>query len=244
MSEPTHTSPDGTSLNDAGPGNLPFARIATRIAQVRERIDSAAERAGRDPADVRLVAVTKRHPVEAIEAARAAGVYDIAENYPQEMAAKAAVVSGVRWHLIGRLQRNKVKVPVECGALVHSVDSLPLARALGNRACSEQTTVRALVQVEADDRSAAHGVRLGDLKEFLEACRCIDGLEVLGLMVMPALDQSPATSRPAFARTAAYARSMGLRELSMGMSADFEVAVEEGATAVRVGSTIFGPRPR
>jgi uncharacterized pyridoxal phosphate-containing UPF0001 family protein len=132
---------------------------------------------------------------------------------------------------------------VDAGALVHSLDSLAGARALGRRAVTAGTTARTLVQVEVDDREAAHGVRPADLAAFLDGCRTVDGLEVEGLMVMPAPADDPEATRPAFRRAAELANRFGLPRLSMGMTADFEVAVEEGATLIRVGTALFGPRP-
>jgi PLP dependent protein len=134
-------------------------------------------------------------------------------------------------------------VLVRVGALVHSLDSLAGARALGRRAVAAGTTARALVQVEVDARAAAHGVRAGDLEAFVAACRAVEGLELAGLMVMPAPGDEPEATRPAFRRTAELAVDVGLPALSMGMTADFEVAVEEGATLVRVGTAVFGERP-
>lgn len=221
------------------------AGIPGRVAAVRERIAAAAERAGRDPAEVTLVAVAKLQPVVAVRAAVAAGVPDIGENYAQELTAKAAEVQGARWHFVGRLQRNKARLLVAAGALVHSLDSLAGARALGRRATEAGTVVRALVQVELDDRAAAHGVPPGDLEGFVAACRQTRGLEVVGLMLMPPPPPTAEASRPLFRRLAELAARLGgdLRSLSMGMTADFEVAVEEGATLVRVGTAIFGQRP-
>jgi PLP dependent protein len=220
------------------------AAVAVNVARVRERIAAAAGRAGRDPGQVTLVAVSKLFPPEAIRAVVAAGVGDVGENYAQDLEAKAAEVPGVRWHFVGRLQRNKAGVLVQVGALVHSLDSLAAARALGRRALAAGTTAHALVQVEVGERQAAHGVGAGDLAAFVAACRQVEGLEVGGLMVMPAPGEDPEASRPAFRRTAELARDLGLARLSMGMTADFEVAVEEGATLVRVGTALFGPRPR
>jgi PLP dependent protein len=220
------------------------AAVAASVARVRERIAAAAGRAGRDPGQVTLVAVSKLFPTEAIRAVLAAGVGDVGENYAQDLEAKAAEVPGVRWHFVGRLQRNKAGVLVQVGALVHSLDSLAAARALGRRALAAGTTAHALVQVEVGERQAAHGVGVGDLPAFVAACRQVEGLEVGGLMVMPAPEDDPEASRPAFRRTAGLARDLGLARLSMGMTADFEVAVEEGATLVRVGTALFGPRPR
>jgi pyridoxal phosphate enzyme (YggS family) len=222
-----------------------LAGIGERVAVVRQRIAAAARRAGRDPAEVTLVAAAKLRPPEAVRAALAAGVPDIGENYAQELAAKAAAVPGARWHFIGRLQRNKAQVLVATGALVHTLDSLPAARALGRRALAAGTLARALVQVELDERAAAHGVPAAGLGDFVTSCRQVDGLSVEGLMLMPAPAASPEDQRPLFRRLAELAKRLGagLRALSMGMTADFEVAIEEGATLVRVGTAIFGQRP-
>jgi PLP dependent protein len=217
--------------------------VAANVAAVRERVAAAAGRAGRDPGEVTVVAVAKLFPPAAVAAVVAAGVTDVGENYAKDLEAKAAQVPGVRWHFVGRLQRNKAGVLVRAGALVHSLDTLAGARALGRRALAAGTTARALVQVEVDDREAAHGVRPADLPGFLEACRAVEGLELEGLMVMPAPADDPEQTRPAFRRTARLATDLGLRRLSMGMTADFEVAVEEGATLIRVGTALFGPRP-
>jgi PLP dependent protein len=219
------------------------AVVAANVASVRERVAAAAGRAGRDPAEVTLVAVAKLFPAEAVRAAVAAGVTDVGENYAQDLERKAAAVPGVRWHFVGRLQRNKAGVLVDAGALVHSLDSLAGARALGRRAVAAGTVARALVQVEVDDREAAHGVRPADLDAFLEACRAVEGLRIEGLMVMPAPADDPEATRPAFRRTAELAARAGLPRLSMGMTGDFEVAVEEGATLIRIGTALFGPRP-
>jgi PLP dependent protein len=219
------------------------AVIAANVAAVRERVAAAAGRVGRDPAGVTLVAVAKLFPPAAVRAVLEAGVADVGENYAKDLERKAAEVPGARWHFVGRLQRNKAGVLVRAGALVHSLDSLAGARALGRRAVAAGTTARALVQVEVDDREAAHGVRPAELEGFLEACRAVEGLRVEGLMVMPAPADDPEATRPAFRRTAELAARSGLAGLSMGMTADFEVAVEEGATMVRVGTALFGPRP-
>jgi len=219
--------------------------VAARVAEVRRRIAAAAGRAGRDPAGVTLVAVAKLHPVAAIRAALEAGVTDIGENYAQELQAKASALegTGVRWHFVGRLQRNKAGLVVAARALVHSLTSLPAARALGNRSHDAGAVTRALVQVELDERPAAHGVRPEDLGGFVAAARAVEGLHLAGLMVMPAEASDPEAVRPVFRRAAALAGDLGLDQLSMGMTADLEVAVEEGATLVRVGTAVFGPRP-
>ena len=219
------------------------AAVAANVASVTGRVAAAAGRAGRHPGDVTLVAVAKLFPAAAVRAVLEAGVGDVGENYAKDLEDKAAQVPGVRWHFVGRLQRNKAGVLVAAGALVHSLDSLAGARALGRRAMAAGTTAHALVQVEVDDRPAAHGVRPADLPGFLDACRAVDGLAVGGLMVMPAPADDPEATRPAFRRTAELAAGADLPRLSMGMTADFEVAVEEGATLIRVGTALFGPRP-
>jgi PLP dependent protein len=227
----------------AGPGPR-RPSVAERVAAVRGRIAAAARSAGRDPAAVTLVAVAKYQPVPAIQAAVAAGVSDVGENYAQALKAKAAEVDapGVRWHMVGRVQRNKAGVLVATGALVHSLDSVELARAIGRRASAAGTTVEALVQVEVDQREAAHGVRPEALPAFVDACHRIDGLRLRGLMVMPAPETDP---RAAFEQVAELGRLVGpeMPHLSMGMSADLEEAVAAGATMVRIGTAIFGPRP-
>jgi pyridoxal phosphate enzyme (YggS family) len=247
-------SPDaqrGDSPEVPAPGagrvpDRPRPGVAGRVAAVRARIAAAAAAAGRDPAEVTLVAVAKYQPVAAIRAALAAGVADIGENYAQDLKAKAAEVGpeypGARWHMVGRVQRNKAAVLVATGALVHSLDSLGLARVLGRRAGAEGTVLEALVQVEVDQREAAHGVRPEALEGFVDACRQIDGLRLRGLMVLPAPDADP---RVAFERVAELGRLVGpeMPHLSMGMSADLEQAVQAGATMVRIGTAIFGPRP-
>jgi len=220
--------------------------IGERIAAVRQRIEAAAARAGRDPDEVTLVAVSKLHPSAAVRAAYDAGVADFGENYAQDLAAKAALLPEARWHFVGRLQRNKAGVLVAVGALVHSLDSLPGAEALARRALRAGTVARALVQVELERRAAAHGVPAADLEDFITACRRIEGLELRGLMVMPAPAADPERLRPLFREAAARSRGLdpGMRALSMGMTADYEIAVEEGSTLVRVGTAIFGERPK
>ncbi len=186
-----------TAATRQGPAGVP-----ARVAAVRRRIAAAAGRAGRDPAEVTLVAAAKLQPVAAVRAAVAAGVPDIGENYAQELTAKAAAVDGARWHFIGRLQRNKARALVAANALVHSLDSLASARALGRRALEAGTVARALVQVELDERAAAHGVPVGGLDDFIAACRAVEGLELGGLMLVPAPAASAEDERPVFRRLA------------------------------------------
>jgi PLP dependent protein len=226
--------------------------IAERVAAVRERIARAAERASRPPGDVTLVAVAKTHPAEAVRAAFAAGVRDFGENRLQEAEPKVAATAdlaaaGLRWHLVGHLQSNKARKAAALFGLVHSVDSLELGRRLARIGVEGSRPVRALVQVDLAGEETKFGLPEGELLATLEALRGSEGLRVEGLMLLPP-DLEPEAARPYFRRLRALrdqAHAAGLlagRELSMGMSHDFEAAIEEGATLVRVGTAIFGDR--
>jgi pyridoxal phosphate enzyme (YggS family) len=226
--------------------------VAANVARVAERIARAAERVGRTAPDVRLVAVSKTIPVERIRLALAAGVPALGENRVQEAREKIAVLGRpVPWHLIGHLQTNKVKDALACFDLIHSLDRLALAAALSERAAREGRQVEALVQVNVAEEASKGGFRPDDLRPALEAMAGLPGLALRGLMTIPPLAVDPEASRPHYRELRKLldaARGWGLgpdfRDLSMGMSGDFEVAVEEGATLVRLGTTIFGPRSR
>ena len=205
--------------------------VAANLVAVRDRIVHA----GGDRDRVTVVAITKDLPVAAVHAAVAAGIVDVGENRAQELAAKAdAAPAGVRWHFIGRLQRNKVRLVASVVHLWQSVDRLELGRAIAGRAPGAAV----LAEVNVADDPAKAGVPPDDAPALVDGLRSA-GLAVGGLMTIPAAGRDP---RPAFARLAALADRLGLAEVSMGMSDDFEVAVEEGATIVRVGRAIFGPR--
>jgi pyridoxal phosphate enzyme (YggS family) len=226
--------------------------IADRVTAVRERIARAAERASRPPGEVTLVAVTKTHPEEAVRAAFAAGVRDFGENRVQEAEPKVAATAdlaalGLRWHLVGHLQSNKARKAVALFGCVQSVDSLELGRRLARIGAETARPVRALVQVDLAGEETKFGLPEARLLPTLEALRGSEGLRIEGLMVLPPyLD--PEEVRPFFRRLRALrdrAQAAGILaagELSMGMSHDFEAAVEEGATMVRVGTAIFGER--
>jgi PLP dependent protein len=229
--------------------------IAERVLAVRERIARAAERASRAPGEVRLVAVSKTHPPEAVRAAFAAGVRDFGENRVQEAEPKIAATadlaaSGLRWHLVGHLQSNKARRAATLFEVVESVDSLDLALRLARVGTETGRAVRALVQVDLAGEETKFGLPEAELLPALEALRGKDGLRVEGLMVLPPWFEDPGQTRPYFRRLRTLsdrARSAGLLEgpeLSMGMSHDLEAAVEEGATIVRVGTAIFGERER
>lgn len=225
--------------------------LAERVGIVRERLEAAASAAGRQAADVRLMAVSKTHPPERAAAAVTAGVVDLGENRVQELLAKQPLVQGARWHLIGALQRNKVRDVVGRQVLVHSLDRRSLADALSARAEREGSVQRVLVQVNVADDPAKGGCRLDELDELVAYARDLPNLAVEGLMTippMPAAGADPAdAARPHFAslreaRDRLRSRYPEVVHLSMGMSADLEAAVAEGATIVRLGTAIFGPR--
>jgi pyridoxal phosphate enzyme (YggS family) len=224
--------------------------IRANLVAVRERIADAARRAGRREDAVLLVAVSKTVDVEHVRAAIAAGVPALGENRVQEAREKIAVLGRSRpWHLIGHLQTNKVRDALECFDLIHSVDRLALAEPLSRRATEAGRRVDVLVQVNVGGEPQKGGVRPEDLRSTLEAVAALPGLRLRGLMTIPPLPREPEDSRPYYREMRKLldgARSWGfgaeLTELSMGMSGDFEVGIEEGATIVRVGTAIFGPR--
>ena len=218
--------------------------IAANLARVRERIARAAERAGRRPEDVLLVGVSKTVEVERIRAAVAAGLPALGENRVQEAREKiAALGRPVPWHLVGHLQTNKVRDALPLFDLIHSLDRLELARELDRRARQRGQAVRTLLQVNVAGEATKGGFAPDQVDAALEALAGLDGVRVEGLMTIPPPAERAEDARRWFRALAALGKRLGLPHLSMGMSADFEVAIEEGATIVRVGTAIFGPRP-
>jgi PLP dependent protein len=229
---------------------LTHDEIAARLTSARERIARAARRAERNPAAVRLVLASKTQPPEAIRAAYAAGAREFGENYVQEAAAKQDALADledledVRWHLIGHLQTNKARDAVNRFALIHSLDSARLASALGRARPAPRVPV--LIEVNAAGEASKSGVAPAEVERLIEAARAT--VEILGLMTIPPPATDPERSRSHFAALRAMrdrlaaATGLALSELSMGMTDDFEVAIEEGATIVRVGRAIFGER--
>ena len=223
--------------------------IADNLAAVRARIDAAASRVGRDAGEIALVAVTKEVDAVAVQEAVANGVRDLGENRVQELTKKREALAGlnVRWHMIGTLQRNKVAQVVGQVALIHSVDSAALAEAIGKRAEVRGLRQDVLLEVNVGGESSKHGVGPG--QEAIEVARGlldIEGVQLRGLMTV-APQGSEAAARAGFRvlrelRDEIRARASEVTELSMGMSEDFEIAIEEGATIVRIGTAIFGPR--
>jgi pyridoxal phosphate enzyme (YggS family) len=222
--------------------------VAARWAAVRARIEAVCRAAGRDPAAVTVVAVSKLHPPAAIEAAIAAGVRDLGENYAQELAAKQAALPEIeaRWHYIGRLQRNKAKLVAGKVALVHAVDTVELGVELGKRAAVIGAVQPVLIAVNLAGEATKGGVAAGAVAALCDALAGAAGVRVDGLMTMPPPDDDPEASRPHFRALRALRDELArpLPVLSMGMSGDFEVAIAEGATHVRIGTAIFGDRPR
>lgn len=229
---------------------MPADQIRANVTAVRERLTEAAHRVGRRPEDVLLVAVSKTVDVERVRAAVAAGVPALGENRVQEAREKiAAIGRPVPWHLIGHLQTNKVRDALACFDLIQSVDRPGLAEALSARAHREGRRADVLVQVNVAEEPGKGGIAPGALRATLESMAALPGIRLRGLMTIPPLPRDPEDSRPYYREMrklweAAQGWGVGpeLRELSMGMSGDFEVGVEEGATIVRVGTAIFGPR--
>jgi hypothetical protein len=226
---------------------MDFPALPGSLARVREAV-ATHQAVGRWPHPVRIVAVTKSHGPEAVRAAVAAGLTDIGENRVQEAMEKQDVLAGVGvdWHLIGSLQRNKARRAVGRFALIHSVDRLDLAAELDRRA-AEGTRQAVLVQVNCSGEPQKGGVEPGGLPALLDALGGFARLEVRGLMTMSALTNDVAEQRRAFRRLrelrdAGERSGHRLPELSMGMSGDFPVAVEEGATMIRIGTPLFGER--
>jgi pyridoxal phosphate enzyme (YggS family) len=230
--------------------------IAANIASIRDRIASAAARAGRDSDDIRLMAVTKTHPAGVIEDAYAAGLRLFGENRVQEFAAKADKLTELKeatFHLIGHLQSNKARKAAEVFSGVQSVDSLGLAERLNAAAEELSKTLDVLVEINIGGEAAKSGLDpySPDLEALLEAAPDLTSLRFNGLMTIPPFGEKPEDSRFFFRKlrqlrdtiSARELEAVSMKELSMGMSHDFEVAIEEGSTCVRIGTALFGERP-
>ncbi|MDH7568553.1 MAG: YggS family pyridoxal phosphate-dependent enzyme [Armatimonadota bacterium] len=222
--------------------------VARNLQAVRERIARAAARAGRPASEITLVAVTKTVPVERIEEAVRAGAEHIGENYVQEAREKhARIRAPLTWHLIGHLQSNKAGQAAQIFDVIHTVDSLRLAQHLSRRAVEAGRQLEVLVEVNIAAEPSKFGVAPEEALPLVEALAGLPALRPAGLMGMAPLSSQPEEARPHFRRLRALWEKLPAayrRHLSMGMSSDFEVAIEEGATIVRVGTAIFGPRPR
>ena len=217
--------------------------VRANLERVRERIAGAAERSGRRPGDVLLIGVSKTVEVERIRQAVDAGLTALGENRVQEAKGKVAVLGRpAPWHLIGHLQTNKVKDALSIFDVIHSLDRIELARECERRARAADRIVAVLIEVNLGGEAAKSGIAPDRVGDLLDAVTGMAHLRVRGLMTIPPLG-APEEAREWFRALRKLAERHGLRELSMGMSADFEVAIEEGATMVRVGTAIFGARP-
>jgi len=225
----------------------PTSTIASRIEAIRARISSACEHAGRDPASVTLVAVSKTQPASAVVEAWHAGIVDFGENRVQEAVPKIAEVreqlgagpTGPSFHLIGHLQTNKAGLAVRNFSLLHSIDSERLLLAV---AVPATDPVRILLEVNVSGEASKFGVSPADLPALTALARKLPNLQLEGLMTVAPVVETPEEARPVFRELRALAQRLGLSTLSMGMTEDFEVAIEEGATHVRIGRAIFGER--
>lgn len=232
---------------------MAYDHLPDTLADIRRRIAEAAFRAGRDPEGVQLVGVSKTHPVEAVRIAHQHGLYDFGESRVQEALPKLELLSElrpIRWHFIGHLQTNKVKQVVGRFDLIHSVDSLKLAHELDRRARERSIVQSVLLEVNLSNETGKFGFRPRDVARSLEELSACSGLQVLGLMTMAPLSSNPEQVRPIFSDLRALAASLAacrvphlqFDQLSMGMTNDYQVAIEEGATIVRIGSALFGER--
>jgi hypothetical protein len=222
---------------------VPVTTIVERIALIRDRVAQAAERAGRAPAEVTIVAVSKSFPSQAIEEATAAGIAHIGENRVQEAAAKIPSLQHlpVTWHMVGHLQTNKAKTALDLFDIIQSVDSLRLAEALSRRA---ERPIPVLLEVNVAGEASKFGLTPQQVPQTAEAVARLPHLNVCGLMTIAPLVSDSEEVRPVFRELRRLRDALGLPELSMGMTDDFEVAIEEGATIVRIGRAIFGERLR
>jgi hypothetical protein len=226
--------------------------VADRLNETRARVAEAAARAGRSPADILLVAVSKTFPIEAVRAAYDAGQRDFGENRVQDALQKmdASADMDIRWHLIGHLQSNKVRKAAERVALIHSIDGVDLLRRVEAAASAASRRLQVMVQVDLAAETTKHGASPQSLTAIFDEARHCTAAELVGLMLLPPLAENPEDARPWFRRLREQRDRLldggvpaaMLREMSMGMSHDFEVAIEEGATMVRVGTAIFGQR--
>lgn len=226
--------------------------IAERLEAIQRRIHSAACQADRDPVDIQLVAVSKTQPASAVVEAAAAGLKHFGENRVQEAVNKARELANpeLSWHLIGHLQRNKVRPAARLFHVIHSLDSVGLARALSTEMEREEKTMTAFLQVKLTNEPTKTGILPADLDETATTIRTLPGLKLVGLMTMPPFSDNPEEAAPYFRKlrqlrdrlNRTVFKDAPLNELSMGMTHDAEVAIREGATYIRIGTAIFGER--
>jgi hypothetical protein len=231
----------------------PATEIAMNLKSVRERIARAAARAGRGAADIQLIAVSKTFSADAVLQAVAAGQCSFGENRVQEAERKISALAhfkGLQWHLVGHLQSNKARLAVQLFEVIHSLDSLRLAERLSEAAEEAGRRVSVLIQVDLAREATKFGADTGEAREISDAARQLPGIRLDGLMILPPFFEDPEITRPYFVRLrelsdeleSARPGCLGQRQLSMGMTHDFEVAIEEGATMIRIGTAVFGSR--
>ena len=230
----------------------PSHTISANLLDVRARLTRAAQRVNRDPSAIRLVAVSKTHPIDSVRAACLAGQFEFGENRVQEALQKISLSSdtAIKWHLVGHLQSNKARKAATVFACIHSIDSVDLLEQVDAAALEAGRQPDVLMQVDLAGEPTKHGATLETLLPLFEAAAECRAARVTGLMVLPPFAEDPEETRPFFARLREIRDELGrrgvpssmLRELSMGMSHDFEIAIEEGATLVRVGTALFGDR--
>jgi PLP dependent protein len=228
--------------------------VAENAEIIKNRIREVSLRCGRNPEDVLLLGVSKTFGIDKIREAVSAGIFDIGENYTQELDAKHKEFGDerVRWHFIGHLQSNKVKYIADYIHLIHSVDNDRVAEEIQKRAERSSRTVEVLIEVHSTDESTKFGVLPGQTLELVKRISIFDRVRIRGLMTMGPFSDDPDDSRPSFQMLASLAKRIGqegidnvtMQHLSMGMSHDFDVAIEEGATIVRIGTMLFGERPK
>jgi pyridoxal phosphate enzyme (YggS family) len=222
-------------------------RIVQRVVHVEERIAQACARAGRKREEVTLVAVTKKFGASVMQEAYEAGLRVFGENYVQEFERKRpdlGPMAGAEFHLIGHLQSNKTRIAADLFDVIETVDSGKIAYRLDQAAKESQRTLEVMLEVKLSEEESKSGADPESLPALIQAVRSCERLRLTGLMTMPPWSDDPEQTRPYFRRLSALAREHGLEKLSMGMSHDFEAAIEEGATHIRIGTALFGPRPK
>lgn len=225
-------------------GLIDRATLLANLERVEARVAAACARAGRTRDTVQIVAVTKRHPPELVRLAWEAGLRHVGENYAQELRDKHEALSdcaGLRWHAIGPVQPKNAKYVAKAAHVFHALERLEVAQELSRRRTGG--VLPCFVEVNVEGEASKAGLTTESVRPFLESVRALPNLEVVGLMTMPPFTENPEMVRPAFRRLAALAKELGLSQLSMGTTGDFEVAIEEGATHVRIGTALFGERP-
>jgi pyridoxal phosphate enzyme (YggS family) len=221
--------------------------FAQRLAAVEERIQRAAQRCGRKRESITLVAVSKKFPPERLAIAYRAGLRDFGENYVQEFAEKSPALAGLtdaRYHLIGHLQSNKTRLACDLFQVIQTVDSAKLLNRINQSAAERGATIEAMIEVKLSAEESKNGADPAEIPALLDAAAACSHISLTGFMTMPPWSEDPEQSRPYFRQLAVLARQYNLPKLSMGMSGDLETAIEEGATIIRVGTALFGRRPK